>query len=218
MEINNGNHWSETVYLNEIVTNPLITVGDYSYYSGYYGQPNFEDGCVRYLWGDQVSQELFNPIASFGWKLDRLFIGNYVCIASGVVILMGGNHNHHPEWVTVYPFHETIARSYESKGDTIIESDVWIGMNAMIMPGVRIAEGAIVAAGSVVVKDVPAYGIVGGNPAKLIKERFTLQEQNWLKEIRWYDWPRYQVEKAIPLLMSGNIEGLYRFYQLNQMN
>ncbi|EOP88985.1 hypothetical protein IGM_02873 [Bacillus cereus HuB4-4] len=89
------NHWSETKYIKDIVTNPLIEVGEYSYYSGYYGHQNFEDGCVRYLWGDAKSQALFNPIEQMGWHLDKLIIGNYVCIASGVVILMGGNHNHH---------------------------------------------------------------------------------------------------------------------------
>lgn len=218
MENNKFNHWSETKYLKELVTNPLITVGDYSYYSGYYGHHNFEDGCVRYMWGDSTSRALFNPIETFSWQVDRLIIGNYVCIASGVIILMGGNHNHHPEWVTVYPFLETIEESYVAKGDTIIESDAWIGMNAMIMPGVRIGQGAIVAAGSVVVKDVPAYTIVGGNPAKIIKERFTTLEISMLKEIRWYDWPRTQVEAAVPLLMSGNIAGLHQFYHSNRIN
>lgn len=207
------NHWSETIYLKDMVTNPLISVGEYSYYSGYYGHHDFENGCVRYLWGDEESRKLFNPIEQFGWQVDRLIIGNYVCIASGVVILMGGNHNHHPEWITVYPFLETIGQSYASKGDTIIESDAWIGMNAMIMPGVRIGEGAIVAAGSVVVKDVPAYSVVGGNPARLIKERFTLAEVERLKEIRWYDWPRAKVEGAIPLLASGDVQSLYQYHQ-----
>ena len=82
----------------------------------------------------------------------------------------------------VYPFVEQIETSYEPKGDTIIENDAWIGMNAMIMPGVTIGEGAIVAAGSVVAKDVPPYTIVGGNPAKEIKKRFTNNEIEKLKE------------------------------------
>lgn len=162
-------HWSDIKYLKDIVTNPMIEVGEYSYYSGYYDQHDFEDGCVRYLWGDERSRKLFNPIEQYGWVLDKLIIGNYVCTASGVIILMGGNHNHHPEWITVYPFVEQINNSYERKGDTTIESDAWISMNAIIIPGVNIGEGAIVAAGSVVVvvvvKDVPAYTIVGGTEA-----------------------------------------------------
>ncbi|MGG3805092.1 CatB-related O-acetyltransferase [Metabacillus fastidiosus] len=206
------NHWSEVKYLKDIVTNPLIEVGDYSYYSGYYGNQNFEDGCVRYLWGDFKSQKLFNPIEQYGWHLDKLIIGNYVCIASGVVILMGGNHNHHSEWATVYPFVEQLEQSYEPKGDTVIKSDAWIGMNAMIMPGVTIGEGAIIAAGSVVSKDVPSYTIVGGNPAKEIKKRFTDSEIIKLMEMRWFDWNRKMIERAVPLLSSSSIDKLYNFY------
>lgn len=206
-------HWSEIKYLKDIVTNPMITVGEYSYYSGYYDHHDFEDGCVRYLWGDEKSRRLFNPIEDHGWHIDKLIIGNYVCIASGVVILMGGNHNHHPEWITVYPFVDQIETSYAPKGDTIIESDVWIGMNAMIMPGVTIGEGAIVAAGSVVAKDVPPYTIVGGNPAKEIKKRFTDGEIEKLKEMRWFDWEREKVERAGQILSSSSVNQLYDFYQ-----
>ncbi|MEK4484307.1 CatB-related O-acetyltransferase [Psychrobacillus sp. FSL H8-0484] len=207
------NHWSEIKYLKDIVTNPMIEVGEYSYYSGYYDNHDFEDGCVRYLWGDEKSRKLFNPIEDHGWHLDKLIIGNYVCIASGVIILMGGNHNHHSEWITVYPFVEQIETSYEPKGDTIIENDAWIGMNAMIMPGVTIGEGAIVAAGSVVAKDVPPYTIVGGNPAKEIKKRFTATEIEKLKEMRWFDWEREEIERASHILSSSSINQLYDFYQ-----
>lgn len=206
-------HWSEIKYLKDIVTNPMITVGEYSYYSGYYDHHDFEDGSVRYLWGDEKSRRLFNPIEDHGWHIDKLIIGNYVCIASGVIILMGGNHNHHPEWITVYPFVDQIENSYAPKGDTIIESDAWIGMNAMIMPGVTIGEGAIVAAGSVVAKDVPPYTIVGGNPAKEMKKRFTDGEIEKLKEMRWFDWEREKVERAGQILSSSSVNQLYDFYQ-----
>lgn len=206
-------HWSEIKYLKDIVTNPMITVGEYSYYSGYYDHHDFEDGCVRYLWGDEKSRRLFNPIEDHGWHIDKLIIGNYVCIASGVIILMGGNHNHHPEWVTVYPFVDQIETSYAPKGDTLIESDAWIGMNAMIMPGVTIGEGAIVAAGSVVAKDVPPYTIVGGNPAKEIKKRFTDGEIEKLKEMRWFDWEREKIERAGQILSNSSVNRLYDFYQ-----
>lgn len=207
------NHWSEIKYLKDIVTNPMIEVGEYSYYSGYYDNHDFEDGCVRYLWGDDKSRKLFNPIEDHGWHLDKLIIGNYVCIASGVIILMGGNHNHHSEWITVYPFVEQIETSYEPKGDTIIENDAWIGMNAIIMPGVTIGEGAIIAAGTVVAKDVSPYTIVGGNPAKEIKKRFTNREVEKLKEMRWFDWEREKVERASHILSSSSINQLYDFYK-----
>lgn len=205
--------WSDTLALKDLVTNPLIEVGRASYYSGYYGHQSFEDGCVRYLWGDPKTKQAFNPIEDFGWQLDKLMIGNYVCIAGGVTILMGGNHNHHPDWITVYPFASHVEKSYEPKGNTVIKSDTWIGMNAMIMPGITIGEGAIIAAGSVVVKDVPPYTIVGGNPAKVIKKRFSEEEISMLLELRWFDWIEEQIEAAKDLLMSGSISELYKYYQ-----
>ncbi|MGX7417321.1 CatB-related O-acetyltransferase [Carnobacterium gallinarum] len=209
------NNWSETKYLKDIVTNPLIEVGEFSYYSGYYDNQDFEDGCVRYLWGDKKTKDLFNPIKDFSWEMDKLIIGNYVCIASGATILMGGNHNHHPDWITVYPFANHIQQSYLPKGNTVIKSDAWIGMNAMIMPGITIGEGAIIAAGSVVTKNVPPYTIVGGNPATSIKKRFSKKEIELLLEIRWFDWTLQQITQAESILMSGSIAKLYNYYQEN---
>ncbi|NKF08785.1 type B chloramphenicol O-acetyltransferase [Clostridium gasigenes] len=196
-------HWSEIKYLKDIITNLLIEVGDYSYYSGYYENQNFEDGCVRYLWGDEKSRKLFNPIESNNWQIDKLIIGKYVCIASGVIILMGGNHNHNPDWITVYPFEKHIAISYKPKGNTIIGNDVWIGMEAMIMPGVNIGDGAIIGARSVVTKDVEPYSIVCGNPAKEVKKRFSIDEIEKLKEIRWYDWEREEHIKFFNRVLEG---------------
>ncbi|MEG2937034.1 MAG: CatB-related O-acetyltransferase [Vagococcus sp.] len=196
MEKETYNNWSDTKYIKDIITNPLITAGNKSYYSGFYSSYSFENGCVRYLWGDEATVDLFNPKEQFGWELDRLEIGNYVCIASGATILLGGNHNHRSDWVSVYPFPQTIQKSFKNKGDTIIKSDAWIGMNATIMPGVTIGEGAIIAAESVVIKNVEPYTVVAGNLARKIKNRFTDEE----------------VEKAIPLIMSQNIKGLYDYY------
>ncbi|MBO0473665.1 chloramphenicol O-acetyltransferase type B [Enterococcus sp. DIV0840] len=210
--------WSDTLYLKELVTNPLIEVGDFSYYSGYYGNQNFEDGCVRYLWGDPLTRAAFDPAKDMGWHLDKLIIGNYVCIAAGATILMGGNHNHHPDWITVYPFASHVEKSYEPKGDTVIKSDAWIGMNAMIMPGVTIGEGAVIAAGSMVIKDVPPYTIVGGNPARVIKKRFSDNEIKMLLELRWFDWTKEQVEAAIDILMSNSIDELYCYYKKHILN
>ncbi|QIL46766.1 CatB-related O-acetyltransferase [Vagococcus coleopterorum] len=206
------NHWSETKYIKDIITNPLIEAGEYSYYSGYFINQNFEDGCVRYMWGDAVSRSMFNPIEQMGWHVDKLIIGNYVCIASGVIILMGGNNNHQASSISVYPFPETIADTYQPKGDTQIKSDAWLGMNAMLMPGITIGEGAIVAAGSVVTKDVAPYTIVGGNPAKEIKKRFSDKEIEQLLEIRWFDWQREKVEPVLPIISNGTVQELYDYY------
>lgn len=215
MKTENYNNWSDIKYLDEIITNPLITVGRKSYYSGYYDNFPFENGCVRYLWGDEKSRALFNPEEQFGWKLDRLSIGNYVCVASGATILLGGNHNHRSDWISVYPFPQTIQQSFESKGDTIIKSDAWIGMGATIMPGVTIGEGAIIAAESVVIKDVEPYTVVAGNPAKPIKKRFTDEEIEQLLEIRWFDWSDEEVDQAVPFIMDGDVSKLYDYYKKN---
>lgn len=212
MEKETYNNWSDTKYIKDIITNPLITAGNKSYYSGFYSNYSFENGCVRYLWSDETTVDLFNPKEQFGWELDRLEIGNYVCIASGATILLGGNHNHRSDWVSVYPFPQTIQKSFQNKGDTIIKSDAWIGMNATIMPGVTIGEGAIIAAESVVIKNIEPYTVVAGNPAKKIKNRFTDEEINLLLELRWFDWSDEEVEKAVPLIMSQNIKGLYDYY------
>lgn len=99
-----------------------------------------------------------------------------MCIASGVIILMGGNHNHNSDWIAAYPFESRIKTSYNPKGDTIIGNYVWIGMDAMFMPGVKIGDGAIIGARSVVTKDVDPYRVVCGNPAKEVKNRFTKDE------------------------------------------
>ncbi|ALS01431.1 chloramphenicol acetyltransferase [Enterococcus silesiacus] len=209
----NFEKWSDTMYLKDLVTNPLIEVGECSYYSGYYGSQEFENGCVRYLWGDPSTRAAFDPVKDMGWHLDKLIIGNYVCIAAGATILMGGNHNHHPDWITVYPFASHVEKSYEPKGNTVIKSDAWIGMNAMIMPGVTIGEGAVIAAGSMVVKDIPPYTIVGGNPARVIKQRFSNDEINMLLELRWFDWTKEQIEGAQDILMSGSVDKLYLYYK-----
>lgn len=210
--MNKFENWSDTKYLSDVITNPMIEVGEYSYYSGYYENSDFEDGCVRYLWGDPKTRAAFNPMEQMGWELDRLIIGNYVCIASGAVILLGGNHNHNADWISVYPFESHIQQSFKRKKDTIIKSDAWIGMKAMIMPGVTIGEGAIIAAGAVVTKDVEPYTVVGGNPAKLIKKRFSDKEIAMLMEIRWFDWERSEIEEVLDLIMSPNIEALYEYY------
>lgn len=208
-------NWSDIIYLDEIVTNPLISVGRKSYYSGYYSQKKFENGCVRYLWGDKETRELFNPREQFGWELDKLIIGNYVCIASEATILLGGNHNHRSDWISVYPFPQQIRESFQNKGDTVIKSDAWIGMGATVMPGVTIGEGAIIAAESVVIKDVAPYTIVAGNPAKLIKQRFSNEEIEKLLEIRWFDWSEEEIEEAVTLIMSDDINELYHYYLSN---
>lgn len=215
MKTNPFKHWTEMQFLRDRVKNPLIEVGEHSYYAGYYAGGEFEDICVRYIWGDEQSQEMYNPMEDYGWIVDRIKIGKYCCFASGVVFMMGGNHNHNPNWITVYPFQEKIVESYKPKGDTIIGNDVWIGTEAMIMPGVKIGDGAIIASRSVVTKDVEPYTLIGGNPAKFIKKRFTESDIARLLEMKWWDWKEKEIQNAVDILSSSNIDELYQYYKKN---
>jgi acetyltransferase-like isoleucine patch superfamily enzyme len=132
-----------------------------------------------------------------------LFIGNYCSIAKNVQIFLGGNH--HTEWVTTFPF-DLGDSSRKSKGDVIIGNDVWIAANVTIMSGVTIGDGAVIANNSHVVNNVEPYSIVGGNPAKLIKYRFTEEQIKKLLEIQWWHWDDEKINKFIPLLCNENID------------
>ena len=142
------------------------------------------------------------------WPIDKLYIGDYVCIGAESVILMGGNNTHRNDWFSNYPFMEKIVESYRGKGDTVIEDAVWIGMRAMIMPGVRLGEGSVIAAGSVVVKDVPPYAVVGGNPAKIIKFRFPAEAVERLLNLKIYDLPEEAIDRLVPVLCADRMDEL----------
>lgn len=197
-------HWSNVEYLHQSVKNPNIIVkGTRSYYSDAWSG-SFEASVVRYLYGDEYSRAHWQP----QWELDKLYIGNYVCIGAEAVILMGGNNTHRMDWFSCYPFMKKIIESYARKGDTIIGDGVWIGMRAMIMPGVNIGEGAVIAAGSIVTKDVPPYVVVGGNPARLIRPRFDKETTKRLLALKIYDLPESQTDGLLPVLCSSNINAL----------
>lgn len=197
-------HWSVVEYLHETVKNKNIIIkGTKSYYSNAW-TGNFEDSVVRYLYGDETSLRKWTPL----WEIDKLYIGNYVCIGAESVILMGGNSTHKLDWFSCYPFNESIVASYESKGDTHIKDGAWLGMRAMIMPGVTIGEGAVVAAGSVVIKDVPPYSIIGGNPAKVIKKRFTEEVIEELLKLKIYEKSEEEISELQEYLCSDDIEAL----------
>ena len=138
-----------------------------------------------------------------------LRIGRFCSISGEVTIFLGGEHR--VDWITTYPFNGLFekANSIEghpsTKGDVIIGNDVWIGMGASILSGVKIGDGAVVGAYSVVTKDVKPYEIVGGNPAKRIKFRFDETTIEELQKIAWWNWPKSQIEEAFPLLLSSNV-------------
>ncbi|MUK63053.1 antibiotic acetyltransferase [Aliivibrio fischeri] len=196
-------HWSKFQLLNEVNTNPNISIkGSHSYYSDCWDN-GFEYSVVRYLHGDEVSRE-WEP----RWDIDKLYIGDYVCIAAEVIILMGGNHTHRADWFCLYPFMNMIDEAYQGKGDTIIHDGSWLGMRSMIMPGVTIGEGAIVAANSVVTKNVEPYSVVGGNPAKHIKYRFDSETIEKLIHLRIYDWPQEKFDALQSFLCDSDFEQL----------
>lgn len=133
---------------------------------------------------------------------EKLTIGNYVSIAPGVTFFLGVNHQ--MDTATTFPFYtKLIARSpidAISKGPIMVEDEVWIGTNAFIFSGVTIGKGAIIAAGSVVTKDVPPYGIVGGNPAKFIRYRFSEEVMSILKPIHFADFDEAWIKKNIEII------------------
>ena len=197
-------HWSRVEYLHLTLTNPNIhRRGTHSYYSDAW-TGGFEDSVVRYHYGDAYSREAWTP----QWPIDQLHIGDYVCIGAEAVILMGGNHTHRTDWFSLYPFEEVILDAYQGKGDTVIADGAWIGMRAMLMPGVTVGEGAIVASGAIVTKDVAPYMIVAGNPATPVRSRFDEGTVERLLALKIYDWPEAKFAALQPVVCAADIEAL----------
>lgn len=197
-------HWSIVEYLHESVKNPNIHIrGTNSYYSNAW-TGSFEESVVRYHYGDAYSLKAWEP----QWEIDQLHIGDYVCIGAEAIILMGGNHTHRTDWFSLYPFIDFISEAYQGKGDTRIGDGAWIGMRAMIMPGVTIGEGAVIASGSIVTKDVAPYMIVAGNPAAPIRQRFPSHAVETLLSLGIYQWEREKFEALKRELCSNDFDAL----------
>lgn len=193
----------ETIYLKNVITNENITVGDYTMYNDFVNDPvQFEKNNVLYHY----------PINN-----DKLIIGKFCSIGCGAKFLFN-SANHTMKSLSSYPFPlffdewgldiKDVAQSWDNKGDIIIGNDVWIGYEAVIMAGVTIGDGAVVATRSVVTKDVEPYTIVGGVPAKPIKKRFDDETVNSLVEIKWWDWDKEKIRENIEAIKSGNAENL----------
>ncbi|HAI83844.1 MAG TPA: chloramphenicol acetyltransferase, partial [Chitinophagaceae bacterium] len=136
-------------------------------------------------------------------------------IASGVTFIMNGA-NHLTEAISTYPFaifgngweHAMEGKTYPHKGDIVIGNDVWIGYNATIMAGVTIGDGAIIATNATVVKDVPPYAVVGGNPAQIIKHRFDDATIAALLKIQWWHWDTAKITRNLQALTGNDIAAL----------
>lgn len=186
-------------FLRAIITSPLIVAGDYSYYDDPAGPEGFERN-VLYHSGPE-----------------KLIIGKFCAIASGVKFIMNAA-NHKLDGVSTYPFpifgggwegHMDLLMDLPNRGDTVIGNDVWLGHEALIMPGVTIGDGAIVATRAVVTRDVPPYAVVGGNPARVVRKRFAEADIAALLALRWWDWPLAKISDNIRLLMRPDLDGLY---------
>ncbi|AMV31482.1 Streptogramin A acetyltransferase [Pirellula sp. SH-Sr6A] len=188
-------------FLKPLVRNPMIEVGDYSYYDDPEGPEHFESKCVLY---------------HFPFLGDKLIIGKFCALARQVRFIMNGA-NHKISGFSSFPFF-IFGNGWESttpspgdmpyKGDTVVGNDVWLGYDALIMPGVKIGDGSIVASRSVVVSDVPPYSIVGGNPARVIRPRFTSEIVSELLGIEWWHWPIDKITRNLPAIVGADIHSL----------
>ena len=185
-------------YINSVVKNPNIIVGDYSYYDDMVNGPeSFESRVTHH----------------YDFMGDKLIIGKFCAIARGVEFVMNGA-NHMLDCLSTYPFEiidefKGLARPFANRGnrgDTVIGNDVWIGQNATILPGVHIGDGAIVGANAVVSKDVPAYAVVVGNPAVVKKYRFDEETIKLLLELKWWDKPVEEIKRIIPIISTKDIK------------
>ena len=187
-------------FIKNTVTNPNIVIGDYSYYDDPDDSENFER----------------NVLYHYPFVGDKLIIGKFCAIAQGVKIIMNGA-NHKLSGFSTYPF-SIFAQGWESvipqpgdlpyKGDTIVGNDVWLGYESVIMPGVKIGHGAIIAAKSFVVGNVPPYAVMGGNPAQILRMRFSKETIQALLKIAWWDWDVEKITRNLQHIVSADLEAL----------
>lgn len=190
----------QVCFVKNTVRNPNIIIGDYTYYDDPEDSQSFER----------------NVLYHYPFIGDKLIIGKFCAIAKDVKFIMNGA-NHKLSGISTYPF-QIFGNGWEKvmpqkselpyKGDTVIGNDVWIGYQTVIMPGVTVGDGAVIATQSVVTSDVPSYTIVGGNPAKPIKQRFSPEAINRLTKIAWWNWPIEKITEHLSLIASSDIDAL----------
>lgn len=192
----------QVVFLKNVITRSNIEVGDYSYYDDPQGAERFEEHNVLY---------------HFDFIGDRLVIGRFVAIARGARFIMNGA-NHAMAGLSTYPFNifgNGWEKGYDpasvtSRDDTVIGNDVWIGSEAVILPGVTIGNGAIIGAYAVVGSDIPPYAVAVGNPARVVRRRFEPDVVAVLNEIAWWDWQADRITRNLNAIRGADIDALKR--------
>lgn len=194
-----GDIWPHTVFLKNVIDHPRIEVGDYTYYNDVNDPEDYARTLAPYLHAESP---------------EKLVIGKYVQIAQGVQFVTS-SANHQMDGISTYPFavfggswSQAYQANWPFKGDTVVGHDVWIGHEALIMPGVSIGSGAIIGTRSVVTKDVAPYTIVAGNPAHIKKTRFSQTQIDKLLTIAWWNWDTSTVEKNISVIVGHDIAQL----------
>jgi len=192
-------------YLKNIVKSPNVIIGDFTFYNDFVDDPkDFERRNVLYHY----------PI-----NHDRLIIGKFCSIACGAKFLFNSS-NHTLSSLSTYPFpifaaewdeNMRVTEAWDNKGDIVIGNDVWIGYEAVIMAGVHIGNGAIIGTRAVVTKDVPPYTIVGGVPARKIRNRFDDSIIEVLQKVKWWDWDIEKISKNLKAIRNADIEILKEF-------
>jgi virginiamycin A acetyltransferase len=189
-------------FLKALVEAENIVIGDYTYYDDPDGPEKFVEKCVLHHY----------PFIG-----DKLIIGRFCAIAEGTRFIMNGA-NHAMSGFSTYPFNifahgweegfDVATWEKENRGDTVVGNDVWIGMEAVMMPGISIGDGAIVGAKSVVTHDVPPYAIVAGNPARVVKMRFDDATISRLLKVAWWNWPAEKISRNLNLIRGADIAAL----------
>jgi virginiamycin A acetyltransferase len=205
MAMPDGTIIKQTVHLKEVINHPRISIGEFTYYHNFDILEDYAGFLAPYL---------------FPLSKDSLIIGKFVQIAHGVRFITS-SANHKTSGFSTYPFmtfmmtpqttsKDIVAMFDESqnKGDIIVGNDVWIGIDATIMPGVKIGDGAIIGAKSVVTKTVDPYTVVGGNPAKVIKKRFNDSVIEVLSDIQWWNWSVEKIEENINIITGNDLDAL----------
>ena len=187
--------YDKEIYVKPTITNPNIIVGDFTYIA----DSEFESHVTHF----------------YPWSRDKLIIGKFCQIAAGVEFVMN-DANHQMNAASTFPFYTLEGWNMEApapsdmpfKGDTVIGNDVWIGQNAVILPGTHVGDGAIIGLNSVVGGNVPPYTIVAGNPAKEIRKRFDDELIELMIKFKWWDKSVDEINNLIPLLTSTDLEGV----------